>query len=393
MLNATLSYELLGPVILVAAGSAFLLLFLHDRKQLPALRLSGAYFLSLAGYLAVMQVDGEPQPATLAVILASLFCGHFLLVWGVSSLFGRDFPRWRFGFAVLLAGILILYASVSGPLFWLRFAAVSGFTVVVNLICCALVWKARSHRVDMIVASVFLIQAVLTVNRIVQVQLSEIDLTAHSVFKNSHFAPSMQTENAIFAIVIGLALFARNSVTLVMKLKHLAETDPLTGLLNRRAFEARAQALRSAAAPLPTGLIFCDIDHFKRVNDSHGHEMGDRALIAFARQLERETPDTAICARLGGEEFCVLVAGVNDETIRLQATHLRSAVEWLQIPTSTGRLGLTASFGYCRLDPGDDLQAAMASVDAAVYKAKSDGRNQVREAAPSAGNSGLVHIV
>ncbi|MCY0151242.1 GGDEF domain-containing protein [Hoeflea alexandrii] len=140
------------------------------------------------------------------------------------------------------------------------------------------------------------------------------------------------------------------------------------------------QALRAASAPLPTGLIICDIDHFKRVNDRHGHEVGDRTLKAFARLLERETPQTALCARLGGEEFCILVAGLDDEAIRLQAIHLRSAVERLHIATSTGSLRLTASFGYCELAPGDDLPRALAEVDAAVYQAKSDGRNLVRRA-------------
>jgi diguanylate cyclase (GGDEF)-like protein len=246
--------------------------------------------------------------------------------------------------------------------------------------CCLLVWRARSHRVDLVLASVFLIQAFFALSRVVRVGTSEIDLTTHSAFKSSQLASSMQTENAIFAIMIGLALFARYSVTLVQQLRRLAETDPLTGLLNRRAFEARVQALRAASAPLPTGLIICDIDHFKRVNDRHGHEVGDRTLKAFARLLERETPQTALCARLGGEEFCILVAGLDDEAIRLQAIHLRSAVERLHVATSTGSLRLTASFGYCELAPGDDLASALAEVDAAVYQAKSDGRNLVRRA-------------
>ena len=372
---------MLGPAIFLSAGFAFLLLYMHDRTQLPALRLSGAYFASLFGFVAVMLVDSDLQPAFQAAILVSLFSGHFLLVWGVASLFGKKFPWLAFWLSVAVVLSLIIYANASGAMFWLRFTAISGFTALVDLMCCVLVWRARSHRVDIVVALVFLAQAALTLNRIVLIQLSEIDLSTHSVFKNSDFAPSMQTENAIFAIVIGLALFSRYSVTLVMQLRRLADTDPLTGLLNRRAFEAKVQALRAASAPLPTGLIICDIDHFKRVNDSHGHEVGDRSLKAFAELLERETPDTAICTRLGGEEFCIVLAGVNNEAIRLQATHLRRAVEQLQIAIRGGNLSLTASFGCCKLEPGDDLRTAMGNADAAVYQAKKDGRNLVREVA------------
>lgn len=378
---ANLTYEMLGPAIFLSAGFAFLLLYMHDRTQLPALRLSGAYFASLFGFIAVMLVDSDLQPGFQAAILVSLFSGHFLLVWGVASLFGKKFPRLAFGLSVAVVLSLIIYANASGAMFWLRFTAISGFTVLVDLMCCVLVWRARSHRVDIVVALAFLAQAALTLNRIVLIQLSEIDLSTHSVFKNSDFAPSMQTENAIFAIVIGLALFSRYSVTLVMQLRRLADTDPLTGLLNRRAFETKVQALRAVSAPLPTGLIICDIDHFKRVNDSHGHEVGDRSLKAFAELLERETPDTAICTRLGGEEFCIVLAGVNNEAIRLQATHLRRAVEQLHVTIRGGNLSLTASFGYCKLEPGDDLRTAMVNADAAVYQAKKDGRNLVREAA------------
>ena len=390
MLYATLSYEWLGPAIFLSAGGAFLLLYLHDRRQLPALRLAGAYFASLIGFMAIMLVDTDRQPVYQALIQASLLGGQFLLVWGVASLFGSPFPRLAFGLAAVLVVGLVLYANFSGGMFWLRFSAIIGFTVFVDLLCTAMVWKARSHRVDTVVAAVFLVQSIVASYRVVYAFTSDMDLSTHVAFRSSLFAPSMQTENAIFAIVAGLALFARHSVTLVMQLRRLAETDPLTELHNRRAFEAKVQALREQSSPLPTGLIICDIDHFKRINDEHGHEVGDRTLKAFARLLERETPPNAICTRLGGEEFCILLAGVSDQAIRLQATHLRSSVERLRINIRSGTLRLTASFGYCRLDPDDDLQSAMSRVDAAVYQAKSDGRTLVRRAQPiqpeSAGN-------
>lgn len=380
MQYAYLSYEWLGPAIFLSAGGAFLLLYLHDRKQLPALRLAGAFLLSVTGYVAVMLGDADIHPAYQVVILSSLFSGHFLLIWGVASLFGQPVPRLAFGLATVIVASIAIYSTYNGQMFWLRYAAVSGFTAFVYLICSALVWRARSHRVDAVIAALLLFQVLLTVNRLLHVEFSGLDLSTHHAFKGSSFAPSMQTENAIFAIAIGLALFSRYSVTLVMQLQRLAETDPLTGLLNRRAFEARVEALRAASAPLPTGLIICDIDHFKRVNDGHGHEVGDRALKAFSQLLERETPDTAICTRLGGEEFCILLAGATDETIRLQASHLRAAVEHLQVTTKADSLRLTASFGYCRLDPDCDLMTAMAEVDAAVYQAKNEGRNLVRRA-------------
>ncbi|MDP2121539.1 MAG: GGDEF domain-containing protein [Hoeflea sp.] len=379
-MTANLSYQWLGPAIFVSAGVAFLLLYWHDHKQLAALRLAGAYFVSLIGFMAVMLVD-EASPAGFQLItLASLFFGHFLLVWGVASLFRQKFPRLAFGLALVVTSGAIIYANLASSAFSLRYTAVCGFIILVDLICCRLVWRARSHRVDIVVAAVFLVQAMITLNRIVQINLSEVDLSTRSAFIKSHFASSMQTENAIFAIVIGLALFARYSVTLVMRLSRLAETDPLTGLFNRRAFEAKVPAMRTSAAPLPTGLIICDIDHFKRVNDTYGHDVGDTVLKTVAQLLQNVAGDGAICARLGGEEFCILLPDSNGEMTRLTAARLRVAIEMQQMVSSGRKFGLTGSFGYCELAPGDDLRVAMARADAAVYQAKADGRNLVRSA-------------
>jgi len=387
LLSANLTYQWLGPVIFVSAGVAFLLLYSHDRKQLSALRLAGAYFLSLIGFMAVMLVDEGTHPGFQSITLISLFSGHFLLVWGVASLLGQRFPRLLFGSAMMIVSIVIIYANLASSPFSLKYMAVCGFIITIALICSQLVWRARSHRVDIVVAAVFLAQAVITLNRIVQMHLSELDLSTRSAFKSSHFASSMQTENAIFAIVVGLALFARYSVTLVMRLNRLAETDPLTGLYNRRAFEAKVPAMRTGSAPLPTGLIICDIDHFKRVNDTYGHDVGDTVLKTVAQLLRNVAGESAICARLGGEEFCILLPESNGEMTRLTAARLRLAIEMQQLVSSGRKFGLTASFGYCELAPADELRAAMARVDAAVYQAKDDGRNLVRIAPMAAAHS------
>lgn len=387
MLYANLSYEWLGPTIFLSAGGAFLMLYLHDRRQAPALRLSGAFFCSLIGYLTLMTVDGDLRPSYQALVLFSVLSGNFLLLWGVAGLFGREFPRKLFGLAVLIVAILVVHANLTDASFMHRFAMLNGFSLLVTLICCFIVWRARQQRVDVVIAGLFLLQSILVLNRIVAAHLLQAELLTPGAFRQSDFASTLQTENAIFTVLIGLALFTRHSMNLVMKLRRLAEIDPLTGLLNRRAFETKVEALRATVAPLPSGLIICDIDHFKRVNDCHGHEVGDRALVAFAKLLQTETPETAICTRLGGEEFCIVLAGVDEEATRLQAMHLRAAVERLLVASPVGSLRLTASFGYSRVDPDHDLMSAMMAVDAAVYTAKNEGRNLVRAAVSVAAKS------
>lgn len=381
MFYANLTHEWLGPAIFVSAAGGFLLLYLHDRTQVAALRLGMAYLCSLIGFLAIMLAQGDLRPSNQAAILFSVVGGKLFLVWGVTSLVGVPFPKRVFGLLTACLAGLVVYVNLSDAPFMNRFLVVNGYAATVNLMCGVLVWRARTQRVDIVVAALLFFQTFMLVNRILFMHVSSTDFSTLSAFRRSEFASSMQTENAMFAIAIGLALYARYSVTLMTQLKRLAETDPLTGLLNRRAFEARVKELRAISAPRSTGLIICDIDHFKLINDRHGHDAGDRALVAFAHLLERETPESAICTRLGGEEFCILLAAVDDGAIRLQATHLRAAVERLRITTPEAELRLTASFGCCRLTPEGELSTAMARADAAVYQAKNDGRNLVRSAA------------
>ena len=382
MILANLTYQWLGPAVFVSVGLAFFLLFLHDRRQLAALRFSAANLFVAIGFTLIMLTHGDTPRAVQGAAQSTLFISHFLLVWGVSSLYGRKFPKVAFGLAAVIAASMIGYTLLNPSLFWLRVAAASGFIVVIDLVCGMLIWRSRRLGIDTLAAVIFTIQAGLTSVRVVQPFLPGAELLTLESISGSQFMASMQTSNSMFGIVLGLVLFARCSVTLVMRLQRLADTDPLTGLLNRRAFEAKVEQLRADKAPLPTGLIICDIDHFKRVNDTYGHEIGDTVLKTVARLIQDEAGETSLCARLGGEEFCIVLPESNVEMTRLVATRLRVAIETQQLVATGRRLRLTASFGCCELAPADDFRNAMANVDAAVYQAKADGRNLVRQARP-----------
>jgi len=392
LLYANLSYEWLGPGILISMGAAFMLLYLHDRKREPALCLSGSYLIVAVGYTQIVLIGGDLEKSSLAVTLLSANAGLLLLLRGISRLYDRPFPWLVFWLpATVATGVIVSFHDVPSFL-WAKVSALYGFAIVIDIACGIIAWRRASHDTDKVIASVFFVQAALTVTQLGLLYMPGAEPLTMATFGASHFAMTLRTTNALFAIALGMALFVRFGAVEVDRLTRLAGTDPLTGLLNRRAFETEAIALRSASAPLPTGLIICDIDHFKRVNDCHGHEVGDRALKAFARLLVREVPETAICTRLGGEEFCILLAGVNGEMIRLQAAQLRLEVERLQVATDTGSLKLTASFGYRELGATEDLRTAMAAVDAAVYQAKNEGRNLVREATPAAVTTGRLQV-
>ena len=159
-------------------------------------------------------------------------------------------------------------------------------------------------------------------------------------------------------------------------ISRIAVTDELTGLNNRRFFnESFAKAVSAARRhKQPLSLISIDLDHFKQVNDSFGHMMGDLVLKEFSTQLKMMVRAEDIACRLGGEEFMILLPNTTCEDSVTLAERMRSSIE--QYPRITTP-AVTASFGVAQLQAGEDEDAMMSRVDAALYQAKHEGRNRV----------------
>jgi diguanylate cyclase (GGDEF)-like protein/PAS domain S-box-containing protein len=154
-----------------------------------------------------------------------------------------------------------------------------------------------------------------------------------------------------------------------------SSTDPLTGLFNRRGAEVAAarERARSERSGTPLSLVVFDIDHFKRVNDDHGHAVGDQVLRAVAQAMSVLARVTDVVARWGGEEFVALLPG-NIEGARSYAERTRAAVAALPLP-SPGPLTLSA--GVAELGLGEPFEAALARADACLYQAKRSGRDRI----------------
>ncbi|MDB5690759.1 MAG: putative diguanylate cyclase [Sphingomonas bacterium] len=173
-------------------------------------------------------------------------------------------------------------------------------------------------------------------------------------------------------------------------LEWLATTDTLTGLPNRLSFFAagRAEMLRARRTGAPLALLMIDLDEFKQVNDSFGHQGGDEALRSFASICRSVAGQGQMAARLGGEEFGILLRNTDIDTAADLAERLRSAVQHHSIETRRGTIRITLSIGIAMVDQQDaDLDPALARADAALYAAKDGGRNRVsitgRVAAPA----------
>ncbi len=160
---------------------------------------------------------------------------------------------------------------------------------------------------------------------------------------------------------------------------HLQVTrDALTGIANRAELDRRLSELAGIAMGGGTtfSLIICDIDHFKRVNDTYGHPAGDEALIKFAEVLSSFSRGDDLVARYGGEEFVFLAVGCDNATAAKRAEAIREKLEKTPLP-SLGNNAVTASFGVTQFQAGDRAETILARADRALLRAKDNGRNRV----------------
>ncbi|TLF45453.1 GGDEF domain-containing protein, partial [Nonomuraea sp. KC401] len=164
------------------------------------------------------------------------------------------------------------------------------------------------------------------------------------------------------------------------QLQAAARTDAKTGLLNAAAWqrEADTEIVRSRRTGDTLALLIIDIDHFKRVNDAHGHLVGDQVLVGVAATLRNQLRDYDVVGRFGGEEFVVLLPGADSHEARRVAERLRTRIGHMAIPADDALIRITISVGVALIGVhGDDLIELLAAADLALYRAKELGRDRV----------------
>jgi diguanylate cyclase (GGDEF)-like protein len=192
---------------------------------------------------------------------------------------------------------------------------------------------------------------------------------------------------AAMLVALGIADKIREQRARLSDAERRAQTDPLTGVLNRRSLVERLHAAcdRAQARGLPIALLFIDLDHFKTINDTHGHIAGDACLCGVIGQIQKELRMSDVIGRYGGEEFVVILSSADANAGHTIAHRIRERVAELEVEGYGPLIRLTCSIGVAASDAlgvwGEHL---IAHADAAVYMAKKAGRNRVHVALPVA---------
>lgn len=185
----------------------------------------------------------------------------------------------------------------------------------------------------------------------------------------------------------------------IERLRKLVYYDELTGVLNRRGFKEEAEKVFTPAFPsganghhrkaisIPFCVLFMDLDNFKRVNDTFGHDIGDEVLRAMSKALNDTLRENDIIGRWGGEEFIVALYGARVKTAQKIAERIRSAIEKINIKVGGKRIPVSASIGLASHNKEKDMFELVQNADMAMYQAKRKGKNRVVVFSQSADNN------
>lgn len=357
----------------------FLAVSARSRNRAAARWFAGCFAVASLSTVFELLVAYVPPAKPWAILaFASMLGGMFMLRVGIGQLYGLKTSR--LGLAALFAAFVAVDCFIYDlPRGTLQHALPyqTPFAVALGLSAFA-AWRAREKTfVDRALVVLLAVTSAHFLLKAFAAVLAGSGNTAKD-YLASQFALVSQSMGAVLIVAVGLMLLCVLVLEIVADEKVNAEIDPLSGLLNRRGFDNRVDAL--IAGPGPHSIVLCDLDHFKAVNDTHGHQGGDAAIRAFGEMLSAAAPKGALAARIGGEEFLMFLPRTGKEAALLFAHALRATRAVSPISGLPAGIRVTSSFGVAEIGDREPFRFAMRRADDALYAAKNAGRDCVREA-------------
>lgn len=302
--------------------------------------------------------------------------GVWALSHGVALRFGgRAHPRLACAIMLLTLVLLFYFSQIDDDL-WLRLQILNWGLALLVALPVKSIMSSRSRTIPLatLLRASYLTALLYAFVRVFALA-TLIPREMQPELTRSGFWLLMLATNMFISIWVALAILTSTAMSIVQTLDHERSRDPLTRLLNRRAFFEQVKKRLELYGHSGWAVMTCDLDHFKMVNDTWGHAAGDRALKEFGALLARTVRQDDLAARFGGEEFVLLIRSTSLHTAVLVAERLRSSVMNLHIPATAHTL--TASFGVVQLSSNGDINQAIEHADRLLYEAKHAGRNKV----------------
>ncbi|MFG1465944.1 GGDEF domain-containing protein [Xanthobacter sp. DSM 24535] len=358
------------------AASFAIVAFVNPTHR-AALWFSLSYLIGMLTPISLFILPRTSWPAPFAFASYATFAGGLLCMTAALALFYRRTPPWR-----LIAAIIVI-TTVIGLLIWNgprnTLAYELAYQLPFALASAASGWVilrvSRRTPLEVTLAMAFGIIAIhFPIKAFLAVGIGTGATPREYI--HSLYALFSQATTGILLIAAGLLVLLIAVQSVITDAQIAADTDPLSGLANRRGFDAiSARILREARRlNYPTSVIVLDLDHFKQINDTYGHAMGDEVIRSFADLLKRSVPAASLVARIGGEEFAVLLERTSAGRAKLIAETIRLAVE--QNPDEILPQA-TVSAGVADISSNESCGEAIRRADLALYEAKATGRNRV----------------
>lgn len=380
-MDSGLLIALLNPGIAMVLSGAFLVLWLYKREQLHLAALAVAYVCSAIGFL--LQYFELPVGFEATKLLSQLSFTFAVCGAGgaIIARYGLQVPWFGIGVPALAGyGAFSWFLLVQPDLVWRILAANFAFGGISLVVGCELRKVARTGLIEKFLVALTLLVAANFILRTLLIVAMHGRFVSEADFQTSTYWTTSLLSHALLSLILALTLLTAAALDTMTALRTDSLTDPLSGLLNRRGFEEHAALLldRSAEVNLPVALVLADLDHFKLINDIHGHEAGDRVIVDFAGRLRQAAGGRGVAGRLGGEEFAVLLPLSDLGTARLFAEAVRTMFSTGAIDGLPPGTKVTASFGVAARTGVEPLAPLLRRADDALYKAKQSGRDSVR---------------
>jgi diguanylate cyclase (GGDEF)-like protein len=360
----------------------FLCFWHYNRQDRAALAFAAAYLMCAVGFFLNHFVLPKETLANAVIHNSFYAAGLFFLSEGFHSAFRRTPPR-------ALLTVLGVGSVIAAGIIQVSFAGLSVRIVTINLIHGSMLivaaWTLRGVWRDSWTGTA--LAAALSLCIINFMVVSPITVYGSLITGESFFASRYWQIINLIAILSVLAMGgALVSICVMQRLEAVrmdAESDFLSGLKTRRAFEQLASSYCHArSGEYAASIIIIDLDHFKQVNDEYGHSAGDAVIRAIGELICRQTRTSDMAGRMGGEEFCLILPGTDLAGARTLGDRLRTRISELEMTDLAKDVRITASFGVAELGQNTLFEDIYPVADAALYEAKSCGRNKVVCAQP-----------